>query len=198
MSCNKYLPHVLVLPEDDANRQLANGFLLDQSLSARSIQVLEEAGGWQEVITRFLSDHVAEMERNPNRSMILLIDFDRDADRLNRVRARTPAHLRERVYVLGALNEPEDLKALGSYETIGSALAQECREETDHTWSHPDLQHNAGELQRLRCARSSDPVPVNLRTRRRQNKGPLGATGVACPSHMFFPGLPAVPPPLSQ
>jgi hypothetical protein len=30
MSVNKYHPHVLVLPEDDANRQLANGFLLDQ------------------------------------------------------------------------------------------------------------------------------------------------------------------------
>ena len=31
MSVNKYQPHVLVLPEDDANRQLANGFLLDQT-----------------------------------------------------------------------------------------------------------------------------------------------------------------------
>jgi hypothetical protein len=27
MSANKYKPHVVVLPEDDANRQLANGFL---------------------------------------------------------------------------------------------------------------------------------------------------------------------------
>jgi hypothetical protein len=26
---NRYLPHVLVLPEDDANRQIANGFVLD-------------------------------------------------------------------------------------------------------------------------------------------------------------------------
>jgi len=29
MSVNGHLPHVLVLPEDDANRQLANGFVLD-------------------------------------------------------------------------------------------------------------------------------------------------------------------------
>ena len=27
MSVNKYKPHVLLIPEDDANRQLANGFL---------------------------------------------------------------------------------------------------------------------------------------------------------------------------
>jgi hypothetical protein len=35
MSVNKYLPHVLVLPEDDANRQMANGFFLDQSFGDR-------------------------------------------------------------------------------------------------------------------------------------------------------------------
>lgn len=53
MSCNKYLPHVYVLPEDRANSQLANGFLLDHALSPRSIDVLEEAGGWNEVVNRF-------------------------------------------------------------------------------------------------------------------------------------------------
>ncbi len=152
MSCNKYRPHLYVLPEDDANRQLANGFLLDQAIPTRSIDVLEEAGGWNEVVNRFLSDHVGEMERNPRRSMVLLIDFDGDANRLSRVKARIPAHLTERVYVLGALNEPEDLKAadLGSYETIGLAMAQDCREETESTWNHPLLRHNAGELRRLR------------------------------------------------
>ena len=33
MSVNVYKPHVLVLPEDDADRQIANGFLLDPSLN---------------------------------------------------------------------------------------------------------------------------------------------------------------------
>ncbi|KAM3090094.1 hypothetical protein ACKFKG_30775 [Phormidesmis sp. 146-35] len=32
MSIDKYQPHLLVLPEDDANRQVAIGFLLDPSL----------------------------------------------------------------------------------------------------------------------------------------------------------------------
>jgi hypothetical protein len=73
---NKYQPHVLVLPEDDANRQLANGFLLDQYLSTWKIQVLEEAGGWNEVLECFISDYAPGMALYPGRYMVLLIDFD--------------------------------------------------------------------------------------------------------------------------
>jgi len=152
MSPNKYLPHVLVLPEDDANRQLANGFLLDDSLAARNIRVLIEAGGWIEVLDLFTSVHQREMERFPLRFMVLLIDFDDHLERLNEATARIPSHLRERVFVLGTLSEPEALKAadLGSYETIGLAMAKDCRENTEEIWSHGFLRHNAGELARLR------------------------------------------------
>ena len=76
MSLNKYRPHVRVLPEDDANRQLANGFLLHPDLSTGAIRVLEEVGGWNEVLSRFLRDHVVGMNHFPDRFMILLIDFD--------------------------------------------------------------------------------------------------------------------------
>jgi hypothetical protein len=151
MSVNKYQPHVLVLPEDDANRQLANGFILDQSLSTWRIQVLEEVGGWRQVLDRFLSDHVVDMDRYPDRSMVLLIDFDREQERLNDAKARIPKHLTERVFILGAWSEPEALKTeLGSYERIGLAMARDCREETDTTWGHGLLRHNASELDRLR------------------------------------------------
>ena len=44
MSVNRHKPHLLVLPEDDANRQLARGFELE--LSTRQFQVLQPAGGW--------------------------------------------------------------------------------------------------------------------------------------------------------
>lgn len=44
MSVNKHLPHVFVLPEDDANRQLANGFYLAESLDVRRMQVLQPPG----------------------------------------------------------------------------------------------------------------------------------------------------------
>lgn len=66
MSVNKYLPHVFVLPEDDANSRLANGFQLGLDPSVlRSIQVLPEAGGWTEVLDRFESDHVTGLDKYP-------------------------------------------------------------------------------------------------------------------------------------
>ncbi len=152
MSVNRYQPHVLVLPEDDANRQLANGFIQDQDVSTRRIQVLEPAGGWMRVLECFKSDHVRAMETCPLRSMVLLIDFDGKKDRMNLAKEVIPSHLTERVFVLGVLTEPEDLRkaSLGSYETIGRAMAKDCREETDTTWGHDLLQHSAGEIGRLR------------------------------------------------
>ena len=40
MSVNKERPHVYVLPEDDANRQLAKGFQLQVDQNERQMQVL--------------------------------------------------------------------------------------------------------------------------------------------------------------
>jgi hypothetical protein len=152
VSVNRYQPHVLVLPEDDANRQLANGFQLHvDPVRLRRMQVLPVAGGWNEVLELFLADHVREMVLNTARFMVLLIDFDGNDDRLDDARNRIPEHLRGRVFILGAWSEPEDLKkALGAYETIGAAMAQDCREDTDTIWGHDLLRHNAGELARLR------------------------------------------------
>jgi hypothetical protein len=101
VSSNKYLPHVLVLPEDDANRQIANGFLLDNSLATRSIQVLEECGGWIQVLEHFLSDHIRGMDRYPGRVMVLLIDFDGKEVKPDQAKARIPEHLADRVFILG-------------------------------------------------------------------------------------------------
>lgn len=152
MSVNKWLPHVLVLPEDDANRQLANGFLLDPLLATRRMQILEEAGGWQEVLNRFREEHVPAMDRYPERFMVLLIDFDRQNNRLAEARAVIPEHMQERVFVLGVWTEPEELRQARRepYEEIGLALARDCRDNTSDAWSHELLAHNAGELEGLR------------------------------------------------
>jgi hypothetical protein len=139
-----------VLPEDDANRQLANGFILDPSIS-NQVRILNVAGGWRSVVDSFTRNHIRAMETYPDRFMVLLIDFDRKEKRLNEVLARVPPNLSERVFVLGVLSEPEDLKkAFGSYESIGLALAKDCREETATTWGHELLHHNFSELDRLR------------------------------------------------
>jgi hypothetical protein len=152
VSPNSYRPHILVLPEDDANRQMANGFHLQVGASRqRQMQVLPVAGGWNEVLKRFKSEHVMDMDRYPNRFMVLLIDFDGRDDRLEIANAAIPEHLADRVFVLGAWSNPEALNAaLGTYEKIGSLMANDCREQTDTTWAHDLLRHNASELERLR------------------------------------------------
>ena len=63
--------------------------------------------------------------------MVLLVDLDAKGDRLRKVRAVIPAHLADRVFVLGVWTE--HLKGLGSFETIGRALAKDCRDGTDVT-----------------------------------------------------------------
>ena len=113
---------------------------------------VNEAGGWLKVIEQFLSDYVTYLRDSPKVFVLLLIDFDQDEDRLAQVKGKLPGSLAQRVFVLGALGEPEDLKkaGLGSYETIGLALARDCQENTDTTWGHKLLRHNASELARLR------------------------------------------------
>jgi hypothetical protein len=153
MGVNRHQPHLFVLPEDDANRQLAIGFQLSLDPSVlRRMQVLRVAGGWLRVLECFRSELVVTMERDPNGFAVLLIDFDGDAGRLDAAKGRIPDNLTERVFILGAWSEPEELKrvGLGSYETIGSAMARDCRERTNTIWEHELLRHNAGELARLR------------------------------------------------
>jgi hypothetical protein len=141
-----------VLPEDDANRQLANGFRLEVNFTRdRRMQVLQPAGGWREVIDRFKLDHVVGMNRYPNRSMVLLIDFDGQEDRREFLNEGIPDHLKDRVFILGSKSEPEALKAeLGTYEQIGRRLAQDCRDDSYANWGHELLRHNSNELDRLR------------------------------------------------
>ena len=152
MSVNKYLPHVYVLPEDDANRQLAIGFQLGDLSDFRQMQVLNVAGGWQKVVQCFKEEHIHGMDRNTNRFMVLLIDFDEQENRLKNVKAEIPEHLKERVFVLGAWSEPGKLRPdFGSdYEKIGSAMAKDCHDNTEVTWGHELLRRNADELERLR------------------------------------------------
>lgn len=42
-----------MLPEDDANRQIANGFLLNPNLNIRAIRILTPSGGWLKAIDSF-------------------------------------------------------------------------------------------------------------------------------------------------
>lgn len=154
MSCNAYKNHILVFPEDDANRQIANGFITYPNINTRTIQVLPEAGGWLKLLKKFNSDHVDEMRKFTNRRMLLLIDFDdQDQARMNQINSQIPSDINARVFVLGVKSEPEKLKSAlqKPFETIGHTLALECDNNQNILWNHCLLQHNQSELGRLSC-----------------------------------------------
>ena len=152
MSVNKEKPHLFILPEDQANADLARGFQLHHAVTNRAIQVLNKAGGWRKVIDYFIQEEVPYMDRTPHRHMLLLIDCDGHPERIDEIRNDIPANLQDRVFVLGVLSEPEQLKSnvRGGYQAIGLRLADDCDGDTDVTWGHPLLRHNAAELERMK------------------------------------------------
>lgn len=153
MSTNKYKPHLLILPEDDANRQLANGFAMEVR-DERQIQVLPEAGGWISVCEKFTADHIKGLHNYPERNLVLLVDFDGSADRPGKIGEWIPVDLKDRVFLLGVETEPEDLKKTlpGSLEDIGRMLGKDCREAGNDVWGHDLLRRNQQELRRLEQA----------------------------------------------
>jgi hypothetical protein len=153
MSVNKYQDHLLVLPEDDAIREIAVGFLLEPSLQSGRVDILHPAGGWKRVLDVFLVEYVRSMTRYQNRHVVLVIDFDGEASkRLPDLRAQIPDDCADRVFVIGIASESEDLRRAFkvSFEDMGKVLAADCLNETLHAWGHDLLKDNAIELQRLR------------------------------------------------
>ncbi len=150
MSANKYLPHLLILPEDDATRQLANGFVFE--FPTRQIQILPVAGGWSVALDLVINQYFLYLRNHPDALLAVIIDFDGQADRLQLALGRVPPSILDRVFIVGALDEAERLRraGLGSFETIGRALARECKQGETMAWRHRQLQHNLPELERLR------------------------------------------------
>jgi hypothetical protein len=149
MSVNKYKPHLLVLPEDDANRQIANGFLLHPRLKSRAVQVLGPADGWGKAVSCIPHQ---ELEKYTERRVVLLIDFDgKYPQRIDDVVKDILPQTADRVFVLGSLIEPERLRSAlnKTFEEIGRALAQDCVDDERSLWGHAHLAHNARELDRM-------------------------------------------------
>lgn len=145
MSVNKYKPHLYIIPEDDADRQIADGFVLHPRVAASQVQVVGPAGGWVRVLEIFLKEYIPLLRQNNNTYVALLIDYDgQPAERRGRFRDAIPEDLRARVFVVGPLDNPEALRqALGkSYEEIGGSLADDCDGDTADVWEHEQLHHN--------------------------------------------------------
>jgi hypothetical protein len=152
VSVNKYKPHVWVLPEDDANRQLANGFLLHADLDPTAIDIRPVAGGWRKAVDAVAAQHIAELRNYPCRQLVLLVDLDKQGEaRVQQIREAFPPDLQERIYLLSSYDEPEALKVEQgrSFERLGEDLAEACARDELGLWGTVHLQHNKPELNRL-------------------------------------------------
>jgi hypothetical protein len=153
MGLNKKQPHLVILPEDDANRQLSDGFLQNLNVNADAIRILEPAGGWIKVIEQFTNKQIQFMRKFPERRIVLLIDFDNVnlVNRISFVKNRIPQDLQSRVFILGVNPDPETLRRSTekTFEAIGETLAEECYNDSRALWNHVLLEHNDSELQRI-------------------------------------------------
>ncbi|MEO1388301.1 MAG: hypothetical protein AAFV85_13140 [Cyanobacteria bacterium J06634_6] len=151
MGLNKYQDSLLILPEDDANRQLAVGFSVNLNVKENAIQVLNEAGGWSKAVDSLEKTYSHILRKYTKMRIVLLIDFDQRDDRLAYVQQRIPDELRDRVFILGVQSEPERLKASlrKGLEAIGESMADDCANDTDEIWGHALLNHNQAELARM-------------------------------------------------
>ena len=153
MSIKKYTEYLVVLPEDDANRQIANGFFKGSNLNENAFTIRGNAKGWKKALDKFNTTYVPMMKRQEYSELmvVLLIDFDRDENRLSYVENQIPEELKDRVFVLGVFSEPENLRSeiKRSFENIGEALAKDCADDTNELWGHELLKHNQMELDRM-------------------------------------------------
>ena len=152
MSVNKFRPHVYIIPEDHANEQIANGFVLHDQVMERHIQVLPCASGWPSVLEKFETEYISHLRNYNDGYVILLIDFDDNyQSQRERFDKAVPDDLKNRVFVIGAKETPELLKheLSGSLEDIGLSLADDCYKGTAYAWGHDHLKHNEPDRLRL-------------------------------------------------
>lgn len=149
---SKYGGYLYVIPADDADRQLADGFVLHHRVDNRRVQVMPPAGGWRYVLKTFQDEYVQKLRQNSKAHVVMLIDFD-DCfeERRDEFENQIPDDIKARVFVVGPKYTPETLKgALNkSFEKIGISLADDCDAGTEALWDHEQLRHNEADRQRL-------------------------------------------------
>ena len=149
---NKNKPHLYVIPEDDRDRQLADGFVLHDRVDTRRVQVMPPAGGWSYVLKTFQREYVKMLRGNPQAHVVMIIDFDGDFEnRRKEFDQAVPDEIKARVFVVGPKHTPELLKSKlnRDYEQIGTALADDCDAGETALWEHEELNHNDPDRQRL-------------------------------------------------
>jgi hypothetical protein len=157
VAVNRHIRHLFVIPEDDANRQMAIGFEKDDRVRGNAIQIVPPAGGWEKALKKLADDYFPLVQSNANSHVLVLIDCDGNSERLADALAQVPKEIEDRVFIVGTLGEPEILKKSLNLplEMIGGIVADECFDPDSKIWQHDQLKHNAVEVARLKSALSN-------------------------------------------
>lgn len=166
---NKYQPNLQILCEDKINRDIANGFILGlhnhHFMNPSPIESYAElAGGWTKAVDNLSNFWIDNLRNNLNLFLLILIDSDRDPNRISQIISKIPNDLKERIFVMGCFNEPEilkqqshiaikqmDKKAKISNENVGKVLFQHCKDNPENNlWYSDELKHNLTEIERLK------------------------------------------------
>jgi hypothetical protein len=149
---NKYVAHVYVILEDDADRQIAVGFVGHHHVKHPRIQVMPVAGGWTHVLSTIRDEYIQKLRSNFKAHVVMLIDFDGAVeDRRKAFETEISLEIQPRVFVVGSKHTPESLRSAfnKSFERIGESLADDCVAGTSAFWEHEQLIHNNVERERL-------------------------------------------------
>ena len=151
MSPNEYRPQLIVLVEDDAHRQIVNGFCLDINVAFDKINLLQNAHGWVNVKDKFKENYIQKLRQNTQKYILLIIDRDVYQNRESHVRDIIREDIKNRVFILVFNPNPEKLKKdiQKSFKNIGEALAKSCSEDENGLWEHPVIIENKPELERM-------------------------------------------------
>lgn len=160
MAVNEFQKYLLILSEDDAYRDIANGFANHFAVAYQKIHIPSPAGGWGKLLKLFSKECVSDVRHHKGCHVLLLLDFDgRPEHYSGKISRSIPTDIKNRVFVLGCMDEAENIKrelGPGRFEAIGEKLAESCYDDAyagpDGPWLCPQLQHNRVELDRLAAA----------------------------------------------
>jgi hypothetical protein len=131
---------------------MVNGFSTLLEINERQFYVYDLARGWERGKETLLKLSKGYMREYPSSYALLIVDFDGNAHRGSEIKNQIPEEVRDRVFVVGVLNEPENLKnSTGmKFEQLGLQIAEGCKDSNIDFWERQELlAHNVDEIRRL-------------------------------------------------
>ena len=148
---NKFKPHLFIVPEDDADRQIAVGFQMHLEAKGE-MQIVDVARGWLKVVGVIKDEYVPLLKNNLNSHVLGIIDCDKDVDRIAEQLENFPEDIRNRIFLLGVNENPQEFKrsAKMHFAEIGEKLADECYKDELDLWNHEMLSYSSSEALRAK------------------------------------------------